>query len=87
MKAEVTGRKANDSYRGGKFTWFFFKCLDADNFGKSYRTCTAPEFRNWNSWSGVKVGMVLDNLQVRSGTLLDADSDFRVVKNDTNISM
>jgi len=82
MKALIT--KVDDvrkSKRGETvtFRYVFFKDLET---GKSYRSCISPEFRNYANWTGIKTGMILDNLSTK-GTLVDADSDYKIVADAT----
>ena len=72
MKCQVLKIQQKPSYRGGIFYWYFMKDLES---GKSLRTCTSPEFRNWYKWSGIKNGDILTNCNLRGKNMVDADSD------------
>jgi len=65
---------------GSHFFYCFFKSIDGR---KSYYTCLYPKMRNFSRWSKVMdVGTTLSNLHLVKGKdkLVDADSKFRIVK-------
>ena len=76
-KATITGISERPSKFGGIFYYIYFK--DTEN-GKSYRTCVYPNFRNFKHWKNIisrwsnKTLITLDNLIVRNGGMVDADS-------------
>lgn len=78
MKLRVIKIKDIESKRGDyRIRYFFMKDLES---GKSYRTCTGDEFRNWYNWCEVEVGDVLEGDFILYGSLVDADSDFNIIK-------
>jgi len=60
---------------GGIFYYVFFK----GKGGRNYKTCIYPKFRNFKNWKGLKVGMKLSGLRIKSDSLIDADSNLKVI--------
>jgi hypothetical protein len=75
MTAEILKVSRVPSKFGGDFFYIFFK---ADN-GKSYRTCTAPKYRNFKLWRDICLnpdnytGSRIDGLQEKTTGHFDAD--------------
>jgi len=73
MKARITSISHAKSRYGGECLLLTFKGDDA----RSYRTWLYPAFRNFQQWKPfIKkgVGVLLSNLNVKKGNLIDADS-------------
>lgn len=61
---------------GGDFYYVYFKSDEC----KSYYTCLYPKMRNFSRWKTVmKVGNTFTNLKVKEKTLIDADSNFKLL--------
>jgi len=64
--------KQNSKRSNIPFFYYFFKDVET---GKSFRTCTGPEFRNYKWWENIKVGDVIEvNDEMSYKNLIDADS-------------
>jgi len=70
---KIEKQKAKD---GGFFWYIFFKSLE----GKSFRACVYEKYRNYSKWIDIiknnRVGVVLSDLEIKSGKIIDADSNF-----------
>ena len=77
---KIEKKKAKD---GGSFWYIFFKMKET---GKSARSCIYERMRNFAKWEDIiknnKFGLVLSNLIMLEGNLIDADSDFKILKAD-----
>ena len=61
---------------GGHFFYVYFKSDDC----KSYYTCLYPKMRSFLRWKNVmKVGNSFTNLKIKEKTLIDADSNFKLL--------
>jgi hypothetical protein len=78
MRAIVLKIQANPSQKtGGTVYQMCFKDLED---GKSYTTWIDSGFRNYRNWRELmQTQIVLDNLRVKKGNLIDADSEPRLV--------
>jgi hypothetical protein len=83
MKAKVTSiGELQESKHASIFYYIFFKGED----GKAYKTCVYLACRNHKRWDNVKYffndnpdeEVWLDNLVVKKGSLVDADSFFTI---------
>jgi hypothetical protein len=84
MKAKVLKIEQKKSYQGGDFYYVFLKGED----GRSFKTCLYPRFRNFTQWKPILEKwealkysvseLWLNNLNVKSGNLIDADSQIRM---------
>jgi hypothetical protein len=64
--------KQNSKRSNIPFFYYFFKDVET---GKSYKTCTGPEFRNYKWWGNIKVGDVIEvNNEMVYKNLIDADT-------------
>lgn len=85
VKAQIVGIQQRPSKFGGIFYYVFFK--DIDN-SRSYRTCVYPNYRNFRNWKHIieswseHTTITLDNLIVRNGIMVDADSVPTIVEID-----
>lgn len=83
--AKITGLNRRPSKFGGDFYYIYFKDVES---GKSLRTCVYPNYRNYRNWASIinqyeandKTDIVLTNLIVRNGTMVDADSMPKIVE-------
>lgn len=76
MKATLVKLQKKPSRYGG---WFYYAFFKAKN-GKSYYSCIYPKMRNYATWKPyLREGIVLSGLRIKSGRLIDADSDIREV--------
>lgn len=83
--AKITGINRRPSKFGGDFYYIYFKDVES---GKSLRTCVYPNYRNYRNWANIisqyeadeTTEIVLSNLIVRNGTMVDADSMPKIVK-------
>jgi len=76
MKATLVKIQKKPSRYGGYFFYVFFKTKS----GKSYYSCIYPKMRNYKVWKAyLREGIVLSGLHIKSGRLVDADSDVREV--------
>lgn len=78
MRAIVTGidRQERTGKKGYAYIFIFFKDLDT---GKSYRTMTSLDFRNFSNWSFILQDnydrrTVLEGLIVKDKDIIDGDS-------------
>lgn len=82
----VTGLKEMKSRYGGKFYYVYFKEYES---GKSYRTCLAPNCRNYKNWSSLVNNFkdrVVEVENVRAkGNLIDADSMPKIILTDKEL--
>jgi len=73
MRAILLKVQANPSKKtGGTVYQLMFKDVDT---GKSFTTWVDSGFRNYENWRGfMQTQIVLDNLRIARGNLIDADS-------------
>lgn len=64
--------KWQTSKHGSEYRYLFMK---DEETGKSYKTCLFKEMRNFSRWVNLMaIGNVIGGCRVRSGNLIDADS-------------
>jgi len=83
MKAKITKISESNSKYGGIFYYIFFKDLE----GASFKTCVYPKYRNFVRWGYLiekyyagSDEIWLDDLRLKLGRLVDADSLFKVME-------
>ena len=84
MKAKVLKIDRKNSNQGGDFYYVFLKGED----GRSFKTCLYPRFGNFarwkpiiDKWAALKYSVSelwINNLNVKSGNLIDADSQIKM---------
>jgi len=81
MKAKIIKVTNNVSKYGGVFYYVFF----IDEKGNHYKTCIHSKCKNSRLWfkhiDTTTCDLWLDNLIVKKGDLIDADSQFVVMRN------
>lgn len=84
MRAEITGIEKRTSKYGGFFYYVFFR-----GDGKSFRSCLDPKCQNFGRWEKLlKVGNVIEGLELKGPGLVDADSKPMLIdggQNDTKM--
>lgn len=60
------------SKHGGEYKYLFMK---DESTGKSYNTCVFRDMRNYQRWADLmQVGNIIAGCRLKSGRLIDADS-------------
>lgn len=77
MIATILKIEKQKAKEGGNFWYIFFKSLE----GKSFRACIYERYRNYANWIEIiknnRIGLVLSDLEIKSGKIIDADSNFK----------
>lgn len=72
MKCQILKITKQPSKYGGEFYYVFMKSIED---GSDYKTCIYPKCRNYQRWKPyLHEGIILDNLRIKYGNLIDADS-------------